>query len=359
MHVRVPDELDQALSPQWLTTALRSGFPGIEVVSVVPGPIVERISTNVRFAVECAGDPPPDLYPRLCLKGYFSEIGRAARAVGEAEAGFYTEIAALTGVRTLRSVFATVDSDTRHGVVITEDVIAQGGEFLDGNSPFTPEQAADSLTEYARLHAATWSDPRYADTPWLVPRMTRTLESTASWGLTAITNNYTGPNGAGMPARMRDPDRMVAAYRAAIDRVLAETASAGWCVVHGDAHVGNLFLDGDGRPALLDWQLVQRGMWYIDIGYHLASALTVEDRRRHEFDLLRHYLDQLAAFGVHPPPWEQAREDLSWGIVHGLFLWSITTQVEPSIIASLLHRIATAAADHDALGKVLRAAGPE
>ena len=40
-------------------------------------------------------------------------------------------------------------------------------------------------------------------------------------------------------------------------------------------------------PSFLDWQLVQRGPWCLDVGYHLASSLTVADRRAHEGDLVR------------------------------------------------------------------------
>ena len=63
-------------------------------------------------------------------------------------------------MRTLRSVYADVDPTTRHGVVITEDVVAQGATFLDSHSPYTPDQAADSLAQLANLHVATWGDAR-------------------------------------------------------------------------------------------------------------------------------------------------------------------------------------------------------
>ena len=336
----VPDTLEQALSPEWLTAALQPRFPGIEVSAVVPGPIVDRISTNARFSIECAGGVPDELSPALCVKGYFNEIGRAARYVGAPEAFFYRDLAAATGVRTLRSVYADIDPTTQHGVVITEDVVAQGGEFLDGNSPYTADQTAQTLAQFARLHAATWADPRYANVSWLAPRLGRVLEV---WGISTtidiIGRNFDGPNGHGVPDEVRDAHRLVDEYQS-----LANMAEAS-CVIHGDAHVGNLVLDAGGTASLVDWQLVQRGMWCIDVGYHIASTLTVEERRRSERDLLRHYLDALASYGVAAPPWDDAWRAIAHGMLHGFFLWGITTKVEPAIIATLLTRLGTAVAD--------------
>jgi hypothetical protein len=348
--VPVPDTLEQALSPRWLTAALQPRFPGVDICAVVPGPVVDRISTNARFSIECVGGVPDGLSPALCVKGYFNEIGRAARYIGAPEACFYRDLAAATGVRTLRSVYADIDSATRHGVVITEDVVSQGGKFLDGNSPYTPDQTAKTLTEFARLHATTWADPRYTDVQWLEPRLGRVLEV---WGLPTtidiIGRNFDGPNGQRMPDEVRNANRLVDAYRSLAGLTAAETASGAWCVIHGDAHVGNLFLDAGGAASLVDWQLVQRGTWYFDVGYHIASTLTVEERRRTERDLLRHYLDALTSYGVTPPSWDDAWHAIARGMLHGFFLWGITTKVHPAVIATLLHRLGTAVADHDAL----------
>ena len=77
---------------------------------------------------------PDGLSAHLCVKGYFGELGDLGvllRRVGQPEAYFYRDLAAATGVRTLRAVFADVDPDTQHGVIITGDVVAQGARFLD------------------------------------------------------------------------------------------------------------------------------------------------------------------------------------------------------------------------------------
>ena len=108
---------------------------------------------------------PTGLSPNLCAKGYFGEDARPLRAIGEPEARFYRDLAERTGVRTLRSVYADVDPSTHHGVVITEDVVAQGAVFLDPGSDYPPDKVAESLEQFAVLHAATWSDARLRKHP--------------------------------------------------------------------------------------------------------------------------------------------------------------------------------------------------
>jgi Phosphotransferase enzyme family len=345
-RARVPDTLEEVLSPSWLTAALGERFPGIEVTAVTPGPVVSRVSTNARFQIECAGRLPAGLSPHLCVKGYFSDAQRPYRHVGESEACFYRDLAEASGLRTLRGVYADVDPDSRHGVVITEDVVVTGAIFLDARSPYSADQVATSLEELAKLHSSTWEAPRWRHAPWLAPR----LESYFGMrGIEDIRGNFEGPIGGGVPDSARRAEPLMTAFRA----LAAQSSSVTpWSVLHGDAHIGNVFLDGTGRPSFLDWQLVQRGPWYLDIGYHVVSALTVEDRRRTERELLAHYLDRLGAGGVQTPSLDEAWLGYRRGIVYGFFLWAITLKVDPAITSTLLGRLGTATADHDALAAI-------
>ena len=94
-------------------------------------------------------------------------------------------------------------------------------------------------------------------------------------------------------------------------------------------------------------------MWYVDVGYHIASTLAVEDRR--ESDASRSGTISIAwsnsALNVRRGT--RPGKPLSRGIVHGFFLWGITTQVEAGLIEILLHRMGTAAADHDAFARAI------
>ncbi len=346
MHV--PDTLEEVLSPAWLSEALGQRFPGVEVTTVTRGPVVSRVSTNARFHVECEGVQPAGLPPDLCVKGYFtdwSETAALSRTAGEPEAWFYRDLASAAGVRTLRCVYADVDPVTRHGVVITEDVASAGATFLDALSDYTPDQAAASLEQYAVLHGRTWESGDL-DRTWLAPRVESTLRAR---GLREIRGNFEGPIGSRVPEEVRDAERLVNAIRRLGDDL---TRAGPRCLLHGDAHVGNLYLDAAGKPCLVDWQLVQAGPWYLDVGYHLACAVGVEDRRRSERDLLEHYLERLGAEGGEAPPFDDAWRAIRVGMLYGFFLWGITLKVAPPITTVMLERLGNAVADHDAYSSV-------
>jgi Phosphotransferase enzyme family len=353
--VTTPGTVEELLSPEWLSLALGAEFPGIQVTEVIRGPVVSRVSTNIRFRIECADGVPDGLAPGLCAKCYFTEVGWPARRTGIIEASFYRDLAPRVGTRTLRSRYADVDPETGHGIVITEDAIAQGGTFLDATSPYTPDQVAQSLGQFARLHAATWCDPAVSEAGWLAPHYESRVRHR---GVPEIRANFESEDlGQGVPPEVRDAERL---YSAFCDLAIMTPHAEPWAVVHGDAHIGNLYLDAAGRPALMDWQLVHRGPWYLDVGYHIASALTVADRRSHEDDLLEHYLHELstasAALGrdIRVPTADDIRLGYRLGILYGFYHWGITMLVDRPIIAALLHRLGTAAADHDAYAAVTR-----
>jgi hypothetical protein len=341
----IPTSLEEVLSPDWLTAALGTRFPGVRVTGASLGPIVERVSTNARFRIECADGLPAGLPADLCVKGYFSLPGQEARNAGKPEAMFYRDLVESTGVRTLPPVYADVEPGGG-SVLITADVAAHGAEFLDPTSGYTVDQVAQSLTQLATLHAATWLHPGIAGQDWLAPRWPALGKGR---GEPVIASNFAGPVAEGVPDGARDAKRLFAGFMTVAEESM--TASP-WSVVHGDAHVGNLFIDGTGRSCLVDWQLVQRGPWYLDVGYHIASTLPVEERRRSERYLVRHYLERLAALGAPAPDEDEALRSVLRGFVHGFFLWGITLKVAPPMTAELLRRLGTAVDDHDALSAV-------
>src|SRR5262249_42740045 len=96
-----------------------------------------------------------------------------------------------------------------------------------------------------------------------------------------------------------------------------------------------------------DWQIVQRGSWATDVSYHLATTLDIEQRRTHEKDLLRHYLEELAAAGAPAPSVDDAWDQYTRGFSYGYFLWVITKISSRAVVVVHIPRLAAALSDHD------------
>ena len=70
-----------------------------------------------------------------------------------------------------------------------------------------------------------------------------------------------------------------------------------YMLLHGDIRADNLFFDGD-QMRVVDFQFAARGSGAADIAYLVTQGLPSRERAGHDEVLLRHYLDQLADFGV-------------------------------------------------------------
>jgi aminoglycoside phosphotransferase (APT) family kinase protein len=150
---------------------------------------------------------------------------------------------------------------------------------------------------------------------------------------------------AGLSAALCDGERLVAAM--ALTAQLDPT-----CLIHGDTHSGNAYLDGDDRACWLAWQIAQWGHWSVDVAYHLGIVLTVDVRRRHEADLLHHYLDELGRNGIDAPTFDDAWASYPLGFTWGFLLWVITSISSREVVLIHLPRLGAALEDHDSWGRL-------
>jgi aminoglycoside phosphotransferase (APT) family kinase protein len=338
-----PLRLAEVLDPEWLGAALSQPDRPVEITGVHVTETLKTVATKVRFRVEYAGASPLDLPDAFCVKGYFTDEDERASAVataGAVETRFYQELAPELPVRTPACVYAGSDPETGHGLVVMHDLVAQGSTFLSALAPFSPEQAAGTLDQLARLHAASWASAPIGRRGWLDPRVA-TITSYVS--VERLQELMDGPRREALPQWVTDARRMRDALLAVVSRRWGD----GECVIHGDAHAGNLYETAEGLPGLIDWQLVQRGHWALDVAYHIGAALAISDRERSERDLLRHYLDRLAHHGGRPPSYDAAWDDYRASFAYGYFLWGITQRVQPEIIREFVTRLGTAVATHE------------
>jgi len=95
-------------------------------------------------------------------------------------------------------------------------------------------------------------------------------------------------------------------------------------LLHGDTHIGNTYLLPGGEVGFLDWQVVRRGNWSQDAGYFPISALTEDDRRRAEADLLESYRAGLTVPDGQKPSREEAWLWYRASTCYGLAIWLST-----------------------------------
>lgn len=80
-------------------------------------------------------------------------------------------------------------------------------------------------------------------------------------------------------------------------------------LVHGDSHIGNVFVDGDAM-GMLDFQAAHWSKGIRDMQYFLVNSMRVGDLEPREDTLLRFYRDALAVQGLHldaEEAWSQYR----------------------------------------------------
>jgi aminoglycoside phosphotransferase (APT) family kinase protein len=125
--------------------------------------------------------------------------------------------------------------------------------------------------------------------------------SAATWDLCLSL-----PRAEHLTGAMRDRDAMLAM----VMRMLDDDRQRAQCLVHGDAHLGNVCILPGEQASYLDWQTVMLGFWAHDVAYFLTAGMTVEDRREHERSLIRDYVIELnRAGGVldQDEAWEEYR----------------------------------------------------
>lgn len=331
-----PAPLDEsiALSPEWLTVAFRQRRPEATVVDVEE--VRRSQSSAIKVFVKLTFGDVRLAVDQFCIKAYFSRPEYAP--VGAREVRFYEEIAPLAPIRVPTTYYTGVDSKTQHGIVIMDDLVAVGatprkpGELADAT------QVTRSLDQLAGLHSRYWNDQLRHD-PLMQPKYPSYSDSISDDELDEL---LAGPRGDGIPGHVRSARRLKSALRMYL-RLDPERPST---FIHGDAHIGNMYLDADGTPGFIDWQNYEFGHWSLDVAYHIGAALDPEERRTAERELLRGYLARLRQGGVDLAEEEAWREYRS-SMGYGYFLWAMTRRVEPAVTNEMNRRLGTAVADLD------------
>lgn len=330
----IPATLNTLLDCEWLGDVLSDVNEDERIIALEQVDSSKTLAEKVRFSAIIEKSGGQRRTRSYCVKAHLD--GSSGMDLFS-EARFYSELAPLLHVRTPRSYYAAVDEPAAQAMIIMDDVVDMGGQFLSAHRPYSLETVRDSLAQLALLHASTWAGARTAHMDWLSPRIRGMTEYFQGQFLQSLLDD--GRCGDIAP-ELRDAKNLVEAVQRTADHEIT-------CVIHGDTHSGNVYLDRDGRANWIDWQVVQRGHWATDVSYHLGTVLDIESRRTHEAGLLRHYLQELQSHGIKVPEWDEAWERYALSFSYGYFLWAITRISSRAVVLIHIPRLTAALTDHD------------
>jgi aminoglycoside phosphotransferase (APT) family kinase protein len=274
--------------------------------------------------------------------------------MGRRESQFYGELAPTVRLRVPACFASSFDPATKDFVIVLEDFVAGGCTISDGTIGVAPDSAAIALEELAHLHGR-FDDPAVRDTevPW-VPRATHASRYGERLLAVALAEHHD---------RLQDDFAELARlYIERGDELQALWHSGPNTVIHGDPHLGNLF-DDHGRTGFLDWGIINVSSPMRDASYFITMAMGIDDRRAHEADLLRHYLEARNAIAQAPisfdDAWRMHREQAAYCVpacCQIVVFPENITEKRRVFSQAFLARAEAAVTDLDALGAV-RAAG--
>jgi len=332
----------EEITPAWLGSALGVDVASVDVESIIWG-TATKVFVKVEYAAPTADVGPPTM---LCVKGGFNAGLRPMACSGYfAEAWFYESIAQTLDVELPRCWYTGADTEAMQGIVILDDLRATGTTFPDMTTPMSVDDVAAALDQQARWHAATWGGAGLDRAEWLTvgsPVQRSIIEMML--GADHWSHHLSLPRGEALPDSLRNPDRILAGFK----KYWAADDDAALALSHGDAHMGNLFTSSGQQQAFLDWQGVCKAPWSDDVAYLVGGALSPEDRRANERDLLQHYLKQLGSAGAAAPSMDDAWPDYLGHYLHGIVWLLVPEAMQPEDVCHAMGaRYAQACADHD------------
>lgn len=278
------------ITPDVCTALVADRHPGVRITSVGVTGVTEVTNRHARVAwtVEPTGALPGTAFVKLEPSDPDRAVQIAATGMGPREVRFYRDLAPTLGLRVPDLYGAAADPVDGAFVIVMEDLIASGCLVPDGTVGFRPDAVAGALEDLAELHARFAPEAsRAAVADWIRPN-----GDPGTYGAVRLAEALTHHRD-----RLSPDFATIAEWYVADPSALQQLWHAGpRTVVHGDAHLGNCFTDGD-RVGFLDWGIVQQAPALRDVSYFLTMTMDPESRRVHEADLLRHYLDARAAHG--------------------------------------------------------------
>lgn len=349
----------EAITDAWLTDVLCAQTPGAQVVSHSFDERDDGSSNRRRIFLTyndagMAAGLPATVFCKAA-EALENRLVLGLSGAAKMEADFYNKVRGRLGIEAPVTCYARFDPQTYASLIMMRDL---GGsvQFCDDRTAMDFNLVAAQMRTLAELHSPFYESPELGSQSlpfrtwpdWWRNMITLTPDFEASCDVAF------GQSEELMPERLfRRRAEIWPATEASVERhnVLPRT------LIHCDVHLKNWYMTADKRMGLSDFQIVSVGHWSRDVIYTITTALTIEDRRRWEKDLVRYYLDQMAERGVPRVSEDEAWAALRQQLMTALAFWTITLVPAEGMPAmqperttrEFLRRLLAAIDDHDAL----------
>jgi thiamine kinase-like enzyme len=309
----------QDVTTQWLSSVLSNSARSVSVESFAVLDTIHGTATKVRLALQYRNGS--DVLPNIMwLKaGFEPDHAFLAGQLGlhAMEVDAYQHLLPSLSIVRPECFYACSQAEPAQGVLLLEDLRLRDVRFNAAHIPLNFSESCEAVKALANLHRQYWGSN--------VSKIALQLPAAMTGAPLQVLSLYIADIG-----KLLDQDRVTAAVRtqhtskrlaAALDAYKRYAKSEEICLLHGDAHTGNTYMNPDGALGFLDWQLACVGNWAHDLSYFLGSALSIEDRRQYEKELLRLYLSELQESGVVAPNWDRAWEAYRRAFFYGFMIW--------------------------------------
>jgi hypothetical protein len=363
--VQHPINFEDPITPDYINSLLAKVDPSIRIEALKSAGSKEYgeqfVSTSGRTVldVKYTKDSPAGLPERLVMK-----ITRAAEKSMVPfemispfylnEVNFYERIRPELTLETPRCLGADYDHEKNACfAILLEDLTSRGGTFPNVTTEVTVDNMRALLSNLAKLHGHFWQSPRLlkgGDLDWVQTHEKGRVRDVLMEASTPFIQHEidTVQHKREMIQAIGKTGPELHEGTLALHR---HQQTLPYTLVEGDMHLGNTYFLPDGSAGFLDWQLTVRGHPMHDVNYIITTGLSIEDRRNHEQELVRFYLDCLGEEGGFiPPTFEQTWPDycrcLEWGVYIGWLTCPVINYGWEINVMNHL-RLITAYMDHD------------
>ena len=213
----------------------------------------------------------------------------------ECEVNFYNYVRPFVDIESPIAYYTKLDPVSFNSLIVLGDITDQVESFCDHKTPINRARVESQISLLGRLHGAAYSDPSITRNLGAFSTWPEYFERTLAFGMEAGVKKAVGESAPVMPERLKSvsPDRMWDLMVESVDRHNRLPLT----FMHGDVHLKNWYVLPGDRMGLSDWQCCARGHWSRDVAYTIATALTIENRRAWEKELIQLYLEILERSG--------------------------------------------------------------